>query len=432
MNILTLIEKKKRGEALSEEEIAFFVRSVTDGTLPDYQIAAFLMAVVWRGMDLDETTVLTREMMLSGDTLDLSRFGRLSVDKHSTGGVGDKTTLIVAPLAAACGAVVAKMSGRGLGFTGGTVDKLESIPGYHSTLSPEAFMRQSGEVGVCVVGQSKDLAPADKHLYALRDVTGTVDSIPLIASSILSKKLAAGAVNIDLDVKFGNGAFMKTKESARELATTMIEVGRRLGRTVHAVLSDMNAPLGHAVGNAVEVWEAAETLRGAGDPDLTELCLTLTAELVAPALEISREEARARAEEALRSGKGFEKMKAWVRAQGGDPRALEDPALLPAARIQKDVLSPEEGYVWEMEAEKVGLASAALGAGRREKDDSIDPAAGILLRKKPGDRVERGEVLATLLTCDPEKLAAGEALFLSALSFGETAPAGRALIEEIL
>ena len=432
MDILSLIEKKKKGLALTEAEIAFFVKGVTDLSLPDYQIAAFLMAVVWRGMDPEETTLLTREMMLSGETLDLSAFGSRTVDKHSTGGVGDKTTLVVAPLAAACGAVVAKMSGRGLGFTGGTVDKLESIPGYRATLSPEAFTAIARDVGVCVIGQSRKLSPADKRLYALRDVTGTIDSIPLIASSILSKKFASGAANIELDVKFGSGAFMKTQEDARALALAMIDVGKRMGRTVHAVLSDMNAPLGCAVGNAVEVWEAAQTLRGEGPRDFTDLCVTLTAALVAPALGLSREEAQGKAEKALTSGAGFEKMRQWVRAQGGDEGALTDFCRLPQAKEKKEITAPSDGFLYALDAEKVGLASMALGAGRREKDDVIDPAAGILLAKRPGDPVKRGEVIATLLSSCREKLAGGEETFLSAVKLSAEKPEKRPLIAQIL
>jgi pyrimidine-nucleoside phosphorylase len=338
------------------------------------------------------------------------------VDKHSTGGVGDKTTLILAPIVAASGAVVAKMSGRGLGHTGGTIDKMESA-GLQTECSPEDFFEQARRIGLCVVGQNRCLAPADQKLYALRDVTATVDSIPLIASSIMSKKLASGAKNIVLDVKYGDGAFMKTKEDARLLAETMIRIGNRLGRRVRALLTDMNAPLGRAVGNALEVAEAIEILGGGGDPALRELCLMLAGEMLSLALGLSPSEGRALAEKNLDCGLAKEKMKEWFAAQGADPAVVEDPARLPQAPYRHEIRSPFGGFLSQMRAQTVGMAAASLGAGRKSKEDTIDPSAGILLHRFPGDAVKEGDLLAVLYASDPALFSRGEELFLSALSF---------------
>ncbi len=413
----SILQKKKEGKALTREEIAFFVRGYTEGSIPDYQASALMMAICLQGMSHEETVILTEEMMHSGDCIDLSSFGDRSVDKHSTGGVGDKTTLILAPIVAAAGGVVAKMSGRGLGHTGGTVDKMESIPSLQTNLSPERFLETAGRVGMCVVGQSAELAPADRKLYALRDVTATVDSIPLIASSILSKKLAAGAKNIVLDVKFGQGAFMETPEEAAELAREMVLIGKSLDRRVCALLTDMNVPLGSAVGNALEIAEVIEVLSGKGDEALTELCLSLAAEMIALSLSCSREKAREKAEQMLSGGAAKERFKEWIAAQGGDPAVVEHPELLPQAPYSRTLTSCYEGYLAEMNALAIGNAAGLLGAGRRTKEDAIDPSAGIVLHKKIGDRVKFGDALATLYTSAPEKLDQAEALCREAMSF---------------
>ena len=428
MRMVDLIEKKRDGGVLSDEEIRFLIAGYTAGEIPDYQMSAFAMAVLFRGMDSRETATLTDAMMRSGDTVDLGCFGDLSVDKHSTGGVGDKTTLIVAPLVASLGGKLAKMSGRGLGHTGGTVDKLESIPGFRTTLTAEEFIRQVQEVGVAVIGQSGNLTPADKKLYALRDVTGTVDSLPLIASSIMSKKLAAGSHSIVLDVKVGSGAFMKTLDDARALAEEMVAIGKRCGRRMAAVLSNMDTPLGHCVGNAIEVAEAAEVLRGGGCPDLREVCLTLAANMIALVRGWTPEEGRARAEEALQSGRAFETMKRWVAAQGGDASVLEDAARFPQPAFACEVTAPQDGFVARMDAQKVGEASAVLGAGRATKEDLIDPAAGIRLYKKTGDAVRAGEPVAVLLTNRRDAIDAAERLLCSAYTYSAAEPAREPLI----
>ena len=407
-----ILKRKKAGLALRDTEIAYFVDGYTHGKIPDYQASALLMAICLRGMNDTEAAILTGEMMRSGDLVDLSPLGSKTVDKHSTGGIGDKTTLIVGPLAASLGCTVAKMSGRGLGHTGGTVDKLESIPGYRTGLLPNEFFETVRKTGLAVVGQSGDLAPADKKLYALRDVTETVDSIPLIAASIMSKKLASGSRSIVLDVKVGSGAFMKTEEEARRLARLMVDIGRAHGRRVVAVLSDMDAPLGYAVGNAIEVEEAISVLRGGGPFALRELSLTLGATMAEAALGLDRSTARARAEEALDSGRAFLKMCEWVAAQGGDPTVLENPRLLPRARHSLCVTAKEDGFFDSVDAEAVGRAAVLLGAGRTVKDEAIDHSAGILFHKLRGDRIARGEVIATLLTSTKEARLAEAATML--------------------
>ena len=417
MQMIDLIQKKKHGLSLSGEEIDFLVQGVTEGSLPDYQVSALLMAVLLKGMEDEETAALTRAMAESGGSIDLSEFGALSVDKHSTGGVGDKTTLILAPLVAACGAKVAKMSGRGLGHTGGTVDKLEAIPGYQTELSEEAFRRITRQVGVCVIGQSGELAPADKRLYALRDVTATVDSIPLIVSSIMSKKLAAGAKSIVLDVTVGSGAFMKTVPQARELAEKMVAIGRACGRNMAALITDMSEPLGFAVGNALEVKEALEVLKGGGPEDLKEVCLALAGEMLALSLGMDSGAARTLAAQTLNSGAAYEKAKEWITAQGGDVGYLEEPERFPAAAFAVDVLSPESGYIVAMDTAEIGHAASHLGAGRKVKTDPIDMAAGIMLRAKIGDYVEKGEILATLYTNKEESLKDALRHYPMAISF---------------
>ena len=432
MRMVDLIEKKRDGGVLTDDEIRFIIRGFTDGSIPDYQMSAFAMTVFYKGMTDHETAVLTDAMMHSGDTVDLSRFGDKSVDKHSTGGVGDKTTLIVAPIVSSLGGKMAKMSGRGLGHTGGTVDKLESIPGYQTTLSADAFMRQVEQVGVAVIGQSGNLTPADKKLYALRDVTATIDSLPLITSSIMSKKLAAGAHSIVLDVKIGSGAFMKTLEDGQKLAESMVRIGRACGRNVVAVMSNMDIPLGFYIGNALEVREAVEVLQGHGCPDLTGVCITLAANMLHLCNGWPIEEATKQAQEAISSGRAFEQMKRWIAAQGGDASVLEDFSKLPQASTVHEILAPQDGWISRMDTQKVGEASSILGAGRMTKEDTIDFAAGIVLSKKTGDFAKKGDVLARLYTNKPEAIAESEAMFLRALCWSEEQPAPETLIFDII
>ena len=427
MRTVDLIEKKRNGGVLTDEEIRFLIGGYTDGSIPDYQMAAWAMAVWFRGMDDHETAVLTDAMMRSGDTVDLSCFGNLSVDKHSTGGVGDKTTLIVAPIVASLGGKMAKMSGRGLGHTGGTVDKLESFAGFRTTLTAEEFRTQVENIGVAVIGQSGNLTPADKKLYALRDVTATIDSVPLIAASIMSKKLAAGAHSIVLDVKCGSGAFMKTEADGRILAEKMVAIGKACGRNVAALITNMDIPLGHNVGNALEVLEAVEVLRGKPG-DLREICTALAANLLSLCHGWSPEEAHERVLEALDSGKALATMEAWIAAQGGDP----DFSRLPRASVVVPVLANLDGWLTHMDAAQVGVSSSMLGAGRMKKDDPIDYSAGIVLEKKTGDQVRRGDVLAWLHTNDEALLADAEARFRAALTWGDAAPAPQPLIYDIV
>ncbi len=405
MRAVDIIVKKRDRQELSREEIEFFVREFTAGQIPDYQAAAWAMAVLLNEMTPRETTDLTLAMAASGETLDLSGVVPVSVDKHSTGGVGDKVTLVVEPLVAACGVPMGKMSGRGLGYSGGTLDKLESIPGYNVTLTTEQFLHQLKEVGVVLSGQSADLAPADGKLYALRDVTGTVPCVPLIASSVMSKKLAAGAEAIVLDVKAGNGAFMPTVEMARELAQLMVDIGKRAGRRMVALVSDMNQPLGSAVGNALEVKEAIATLRGGGPTDFREHCLVVAEHLlILGRVAASHEEARERLTQALESAAGLEKFRALVKAQGGDTSVVDDPDKLPQAEFVEVVLSPRPGYLSGVHARTVGETSVMLGAGREKKGDPIDHAVGIEVFHKVGDRVEAGQPLFAVHANDPAKL----------------------------
>ena len=432
MNMYEIISKKKRGESLTNEEIEFFVCGYTNGEIPDYQASALLMAICLMGMNEEETLNLTMAIAASGDSVDLSSFGTLSVDKHSTGGVGDKTTLIVAPLVASLGCKVAKMSGRGLGHTGGTVDKLESFPGYRTSLSPSEFFDQVEKIGIAVTGQSGNLAPADKKIYALRDVTATVDSIPLITSSIMGKKLPSGAENIVLDVKFGSGAFMKDADDALALAESMVRVGNLAKRKVSAVISNMNRPLGRAVGNSLEVIEAIAVLRGEGPDDLRELSLTLASEIVSLAFDISREEGMAKVTEALDSGLAYQKFVEWISLQGGESAYAENPELFPKAKYSHDIISGCDGYISFMDTEKIGATATALGAGRRTKEDIIDLSAGILVSKKTGDAVSCGEVIATLYSNDKNCLAEGEKLYISALEFSHKKPKEESLIYEII
>lgn len=398
MRMLDLIEAKKRGQTHSPEELAFLVRGVTDGSIPDYQLAAWLMAVCWQGMEDAETAELTLRMQHSGETMDLSAIGGKCVDKHSTGGVADTTTLVLVPLVAACGAKVAKMSGRGLGFTGGTVDKMESIPGMRTELPIAAFIDQVRRIGCAVVGQSAELAPADKRLYGLRDVTGTVDSLPLIASSIMSKKLAAGNDGIVLDVKTGSGALMPTTEASIELARVMVEIGAHAGKGCTALVTDMGQPLGDYIGNALEVQEAIEILSGeAKEGDLLLLSLELGKQMLCLA-KVAPDALRAEAmlREALRSGAGLSKLREMIAAQGGDAGVVDDPTRLPQAQHKVPVLAQASGYITAMDTASIGGAAQKLGAGRESKDDVIDPAVGIVLQKRIGDSVAAGEALCTL------------------------------------
>lgn len=432
MRMYDIIQKKRDGRELSDEEIGFFVNGYTKGEIPDYQAAALCMAIYFRGMSDRETVTLTECMARSGDMLDLSRFGDLTADKHSTGGVGDKTTLIVAPVAASLGCVVTKMSGRGLGHTGGTVDKLESIPGYRTTLTEEEFIGQSERIGIAVIGQTGNLTPADKKLYALRDVTATVDSIPLITASIMSKKLAAGSKNIVLDVKCGSGAFMKTIEDAEKLAKNMVDIGKGCGRNVTAVLTNMDVPLGSCIGNALEVKEAIKVIKGEQKDELYEVCVTLASEMVSHVKKIAPDEARRLVAEAIDGGAAFEKMKEWVGAQGGDVRSITDTEYLPSASLIYPVLSDKDGYLTGTDAELIGDAAMILGAGRASKEDSIDMSAGIVMRKKPGDKVKKGDVLCHLHTCDVKRIKQAEEVFRSALRFGAEPPEKQGLIYKII
>ncbi|AXH98823.1 pyrimidine-nucleoside phosphorylase [Sporosarcina sp. PTS2304] len=397
LRMVDIIEKKRDGEILSKEEIEFFVTGYTDGSIPDYQASAFLMAIYFQKMTAEEQGYLTMAMAESGDQIDLSAIEGVKVDKHSTGGVGDTTTLILAPLVAACGVPVAKMSGRGLGHTGGTLDKLEAIEGFHVEISTEQFIQQVNDLKIAVIGQSGNLTPADKKLYALRDVTATVDSIPLIASSIMSKKLAAGADAIVLDVKTGAGAFMKTLEDSQQLADAMMAIGNEVGRTTSAVISDMSQPLGCAIGNALEVKEAIDTLQGKGPEDLTELCLVLGSKMLLAANKADTEEsARAQLQEVIDDGEALRLFGAFIQAQGGNEEIITNPNLLPQAKYQIDVVAKQSGYISGMDADEVGVAAMLLGAGRATKEDVIDLAVGIMLKKKIGDYVEKGEPLAVL------------------------------------
>lgn len=427
-----LIEKKKNGGELTRDEIFGMIRAYTDGAIPDYQMSAFLMAVCFRGMSDREIFELTEAMEKSGDTVNLDMFGDRSVDKHSTGGVGDKTTLIVAPLVAASGGIVAKMSGRGLGHTGGTVDKLESFPGFKTSLTPEQFKAQVGACGLAVIGQSGDLAPADKKLYALRDVTATVNSVPLIASSIMSKKLAAGTRSIVLDVKCGSGAFMHTPEDATVLAETMVKIGRAHGRNIAAIITDMNVPLGHAIGNALEVREAIEVLTGGGPEDLREICLTLASIMVKLSCKITIDEARARTRAALDGGKAYATFKAWIHAQGGDAAYAEDPTLFGEAEFKRCVYAERDGYIKSCNAEMIGTAAMILGAGRQTADDTIDARAGIILNKKTADKVTRGDVIATLYTEREGTLESAELMVRGALTFTDEPISPAPLIYNII
>ena len=419
MRMYDLIMKKRNGGSLCREEIQWMITEYTGGKIPDYQMSAFLMAVYFQGMNEAETLDLTMAMAHSGEMLDLSGIQGVKVDKHSTGGVGDKTSLALTPMVAACGIRVAKMSGRGLGHTGGTIDKLESFSGFSTEISPEQFEEQVNRIGISIMGQTADLAPADKKLYALRDVTATVDQMSLIASSIMSKKLAAGADAIVLDVKTGSGAFMKTEEEALALAREMVRIGNGAGKHTIAIVSDMDQPLGNAVGNALEVQEAIATLNGEGPEDVTELWLTLgSCMLVAGKKAETTEEARGMLQNVIEDRSALRKLAEFVGAQGGDPEQVWHPERLPAAGIREQILAPEEGWLQAIQCEEIGNCSMILGGGRETKESALDLSVGLILHKKVGDFVRKGEPMATIFANDPEKKEAAEKRFLAACRIG--------------
>ena len=430
MRMIDIIEKKKRSKELTKEELEFFTSGVADGSIPDYQVSAFLMAVYFNGMTDKETAKLTLLMAESGDMADLSSIDGYKVDKHSTGGVGDKTSLIVVPVVASLGIKVAKMSGRGLGHTGGTIDKLESIPGYNTALTTEKFFKVVNEVGASIVGQTGNFAPVDKKLYALRDVTATVDSIPLIAASIMSKKLASGADGIVLDVKTGSGAFCKTEADAEKLAKTMVSIGEHAGRDVRAVISDMDRPLGHAVGNNIEVIEAVNTLLGEGPEDLRGVSIELASNMVAMAKKISFDEAKKEVTNAIDEKKAFESLCAMVKAQGGDEAVLRNTELFPKAKYSYDLLAEDDGFISGMDTYKIGVAASVLGAGRETKDSPIDFTAGIYMHKKTGDKVNKGDVIATLLTNKEESISDASNIFKEAVSYSKNLVKASSIIKK--
>lgn len=433
MKMYDLIVKKKRGGALTKEEIDWMIRAYTDGDVPDYQMSAMMMAICFVGMTDEETKDLTLAMAHSGDMLDLSAINGIKVDKHSTGGVGDKTSLVLAPLVASLGIPVAKMSGRGLGHTGGTIDKLESFTGFSTSLTPEQFIRNVNTIHIAIAGQTANLAPADKKLYALRDVTGTVDQMSLIASSIMSKKLASGADAIVLDVKTGDGAFMKKEADAIHLAEEMVSIGKLAGKDVSAVISDMDQPLGCAVGNALEVREAIDTLRNQGPADLRELVLVLGSHMVVKAgAADDLSLARTMLEESLSNGRAFEVFKEFVRAQGGDTNEAEHPELLPAARFQEPVPAPGDGYVADIATEEIGKICLLLGGGRETKESRIDLSVGLVLCKKKGDAVRKGEPLAVIHANDEELLGQAAERLTSAYTLTEIKPEAIPLIKEVI
>ena len=433
MNMYDLIMKKKKGCELTNEEIRYMIEGYTKETIPDYQMSAMMMAICFQGMTPEETKNLTLAMAESGDILDLSDIKGIKVDKHSTGGVGDKTSLVLGPMVAALGVSVAKMSGRGLGHTGGTIDKLESFTGFTTALSKDTFIKNVNEIGIAIAGQTADLAPADKKLYALRDVTGTVDQMSLIASSIMSKKLASGADAIVLDVKTGDGAFMKTLEDSVALAEAMVSIGKLAGKKMAAIISDMDQPLGNAIGNILEVKEAIDTLKGHGPKDLEELVLTLGSYMVVAAEKAnSIEEARRMLEETLRDGTAFDVFKKFVVAQGGCEEEVLHPEKLPVAKYVEDVVADADGYVAEIQTEEIGRISLLLGGGRETKESEIDLNVGVVLNKKRGDKVEAGDVLATIHANDKKKLAQAKKRLIEAYTIAEESIKKEPLIKTVI
>lgn len=433
MRMYDLIMKKRNGGALSQEEIRYMVNSYTAGEIPDYQMSAMMMAIYFNGMTEEETLSLTMAMAESGDTLDLSGIAGVKVDKHSTGGVGDKTSLALTPMVAACGVKVAKMSGRGLGHTGGTIDKLESFPGFSTEIEIDAFERNVNEIGISIMGQTKDLAPADKKLYALRDVTATVDQISLIASSIMSKKLASGADAIVLDVKTGSGAFMKTLTDSVALAEEMTRIGNGAGRKTIAVISDMDQPLGFAVGNILEVQEAIATLRGEGPQDFMQLCLCLGSYmLVAAGKAEDEKQAEKMLKEVIENGKALEKLAEFVKAQGGDPSYVYQPQKFETARVQREIPAPQAGYIQKIVCDEIGICSLILGGGRETKESTIDLSVGLILHKKVGDKVEKGESLATIYANDEGKCEQATERFLAAYTITNVKKETEPLIKKVI
>lgn len=421
MRMYDVILKKRQGIELTDSELQWLIHGYVAGDIPDYQMSAFLMAVIFKGMTPKELGAFTMAMAYSGDMVDLSAIKGIKVDKHSTGGVGDKTTLVIASLVAACGGVVAKMSGRGLGHTGGTIDKMESIPGLRTELSEEEFRNQVNNIGVAVIGQSSNIAPADKKIYALRDVTATVDSIPLIASSIMSKKLASGADAILLDVKVGSGAFMKTIDDARLLAQAMVDIGNANGRIVKAVITDMDRPLGQAIGNALEIAEVIQTLKGRGPQDLTHECLVMATHLLVMSEKGDYDNCYSMVQTALQNGAGLAKLRELIVAQGGKGQVVDDTSLLGSARFTYDIRASKAGYIAHMNTEDCGIASVMLGAGRIVKDGPIDMTTGIVMHKKTGDAVVAGDVLATLYANDESLFEGAEKAYVQALTIGTEA-----------
>ncbi|MBE6731366.1 MAG: pyrimidine-nucleoside phosphorylase [Ruminococcaceae bacterium] len=416
MRMYDIILKKRQGQVLTDEEIKFFIKGLVSGEIPDYQVSALMMAIFFKGMNSEETATLTMEMAHSGDMANLEGLEGIKVDKHSTGGVGDKTTLIIVPIAAACGVTIAKMSGRGLGHTGGTVDKLESIPGFCTEYNLKDFINIVKKSGLAVIGQSGNLCPADKKLYALRDVTATVDNISLIASSIMSKKIAAGCDRILLDVKVGSGAFMKTKEDAVSLAKEMVSIGNLVGRKTVALITDMSVPLGNNIGNNLEVIEAVNVLKGEGPEDLTEVCIELAARMVFLGEKAETvEDATVKVKEAIKNGSALNKLKDMVKAQGGDASYVENPDKFQKAKYSVEIKAEEEGFITEMDAEKIGIAACEAGAGREKKEDSIDYSAGIILNKKIPAAVSKGNIIATIFASDENKLYKAAETFRNAI-----------------
>ena len=428
MRIYDIIDKKRHAQGLTDEEIAFVVDGLMSGEICDYQVASLLMAICIQGMDEDEIFNLTKCMLNSGEIFDLSQLGDNTVDKHSTGGVGDKTTLIVAPIVASLGARVAKMSGRGLGFTGGTIDKLESIDGFKTTLSKKEFISQVEKIGISVIGQSESLAPADKKLYALRDVTATVESIPLIASSIMSKKLASGAKSIVLDVKCGSGAFMKNIEDATILARTMIKLGNSFDRRVRALITNMDVPLGTCVGNSLEIWEAIQVLCGKGEKKLTELCVSLASNMLMLSLDLSYNEAEKRVLSSIKTGSALSKLRELVSNQGGDVSFIDEPERLLGSCYTYNYVATRDGYISKIDAEGIGISSMLLGAGRTKKGEEIDHLCGIMLKKQYGEKVSRGDILATLYYSDKARVDSAVLRFESSVTISDTKPEEKELI----
>lgn len=432
MRIYDIIEKKRDGHKLTKEEIDFFVQEFTAERIEDYQASALLMAIFINGMDEEETVNLTESMAKSGDMLDLSSIDGITADKHSTGGVGDKTSLVVAPICASLGIKMAKMSGRGLGHTGGTIDKLESIEGYNTSIDTDAFFKQVNEIGIALIGQTGNLAPADKKIYALRDVTATVDNISLIASSIMSKKIAAGAQNIVLDVKCGSGAFMKDEQSAAELAEMMVKIGKKCGRNMAAVITNMDIPLGSNVGNALEIKEVVDLLNDKGDEQLRELCLVLSATILSISYGWDYEDAYIKAENALTDGSALNKLKELVAAQGGNTQMIDNTSLLPKCDNSLEIKANQDGFIQSIDSKIVGESAVLLGAGREKKTDTIDYGAGIILYKKTGDKVSVGDTVAILYAESNEKLKNAESLFNTSFKIGAEKPCEQKLIYQTI